>query len=93
MTPIEFEGANAVLGAPAGLENEVAPLPVFRDGENCVSCWAMTDDERAIVAATGKVWLNVWFGGSQPPVSIMATCPLVRAEALTPQPDEDGNAE
>lgn len=68
--PFHFEGANKVLGAPSGQEDRCTSLPVFSNGNCCVSCWQLSSEEIAEVARTGKIYLSVWFGQTQPPVLI-----------------------
>jgi hypothetical protein len=65
--PIKFDGANALLAAPSGAEN-VDGLPVFRNGICCVSCWALSPDEVAEIARTGRIFITVLAGKTQPPV-------------------------
>lgn len=65
--PVKFDGANGDLLAPAGSEN-VDVLPVFRNGISCTSCWALSPDEIAEVARTGRIFITVLAGKSQPPV-------------------------
>lgn len=64
--PVNFQGANRRLDAPAGREHNVSPLYVFANGMVCVSCWELTPEE----IATGRVYLSVFFGPTQPPVLI-----------------------
>jgi hypothetical protein len=66
---VEFKGVNTVLAAPQGAEN-VEPLHVFRNGECCVSCWQLSEAEVAEVSKTGRVFLSVFMGNTQPPVFI-----------------------
>jgi len=77
MKPIEFEYANRLLD-PSGhmySENvtEIVPLPVWTDGEQCVSCWKMSLTDRLSALLFGRVWLAVLSGETQPPVSIQAS--------------------
>lgn len=65
--PVEFKGSNGVLGAPRGAEN-VDALPVFRNGVCCVSCWQLSPAEVEEVARTGRVFISVFAGRTQPPV-------------------------
>jgi hypothetical protein len=65
--PIEFEGANTVLGAPVGAEN-VEAMHVFRNGICCVSCWVLSPEEMAEVAYTGRIFITVLAGKTQPPI-------------------------
>lgn len=69
MKPTEFAGQNYVLAAPDGVEN-VAPLPVFRNGACCVSCWELSDDELAEITRSRRVFLSVFMGATQPPVYV-----------------------
>ena len=71
MKPIKFEEVNAELQKPPNMtDEECQPLPVFRDGEECISCWQPTWKERLSILIYGKVWLGVLFGKSQPPVRL-----------------------
>lgn len=67
--PVPFDGQNFVLAPPQGSEN-VSPLPIFRNGTCCVSCWQLTPAEIEEVQRTGRVYLSVFFGWSQPPVYV-----------------------
>lgn len=67
--PVEFEGHNHVLRAPGGAEN-VTPLPIFRNGTCCVSCWELSDDEIAEIVKSRRIYLSVFFGNTQPPVFV-----------------------
>lgn len=72
MKPIDFDEATNTL-QPSGKtysENvgDVRPLPVFSDGEQCISCWRLSWKERLSALIFGKVWLAVLTGHSQPPV-------------------------
>lgn len=71
MNPVENEFVNATLGAP--LDNSsVIPLPVWTDGQQCVSEWKLTLRERIKVLLFGRIWLAVLSGKTQPPVAIVA---------------------
>lgn len=70
-TPIAFPKANFVWTGPT---SEIGDLPVFRDGQVSISCWELTEEELAEVAATGRVWLNVQ--GEHPPSSISGDYPF-----------------
>jgi hypothetical protein len=70
---MHFCEANLVLGPPPGYGGDVVPLPVLRTiAGQLVSCWQLTPEEKEIIARTGKVWLSVWGGTSQPPVCVAA---------------------
>lgn len=65
----DFEGANDVLGAPKGQEDEVYDLPIFRHEHGFVSCWRLSAEEIEYVKEHGVIWLHV-MGRSMPPVFI-----------------------
>lgn len=66
---VDFQGSNMVLHAPAGSEN-VSDLRTFTNGMCSVSCWQLSPEEIAEVAKTGRVFLSVFSGRSQPPVFV-----------------------
>jgi hypothetical protein len=69
MHPISFKEANKVLGPPVGVsEEECLPLPVFTDGEQCISKWKLTADEIEQIKQTGEIWVSVYSGVTQPPI-------------------------
>ena len=51
---------------------ECGSLPVYTDGNYCLSSWKMNFWERLSVLFFGRVWLWVHFGTSQPPVCLEA---------------------
>lgn len=71
--PVGFEGANFVFTAPPTMTpDECGDLEVFRNGNQIVSCWRLSEDELERVAETGVVWLSI-VGAGMPPVNIQAT--------------------
>lgn len=71
MKPIKFLGANSFLSKPESMDDsECGPLPVYTDGEYCLSCWAPTWRERLSIFLFGKVWVWVLSGRTQPPIAI-----------------------
>lgn len=71
MKPINFQQSTKVLQRPSEMtEKECLPLPVWNDGKQCISCWKPTLVERLKILLTGKVWLGVLSGTTQPPVFI-----------------------
>lgn len=80
MRAIDFEQSNKNLGAPEGQEENVFALPVFTNGAVCISCWEMNEEERREVSETGKIWLGVWSGVTQPPVLPWVKSPFVVAQ-------------
>lgn len=71
MEPSTFPEKTRTLQPPPGMDNCV-PLDVYSDGLQCISCWRPTWRERLSVLFFGRVWLQVWFGESQPPVAVSA---------------------
>lgn len=75
--PVEFYGSNRTLHAAPGTEDRVSDLHIFTDGESCVSCWELTDEEVAEIVRTRRAWLQVMSGVSQPPV-LVSGLPLLQ---------------
>lgn len=69
-TPVEFAGANMVLRAPPGREETVSDLHTFTNGNCSVSCWELSPEELAEVQRTGRIYLSVFWGRTQPPVFV-----------------------
>ncbi len=76
MQPISFKASNKVLRPSdtvySGDVREVTDLPIWTNGEQCVSCWKISWRERLSALLFGRVWLAVLSGETQPPVSIHA---------------------
>jgi len=71
MKPIWFKESNRMLTKPQSMsEDECGDLYVFANGEQCISCWKPTLKERLSILVFGRVWLWVYSGHTQPPVSI-----------------------
>lgn len=85
MKAIEFDGANAILGAG---QPEVNPLPVHRaaDQEGTItSCYELDENERKAVAASGKIWLQVWTYGMPLQPQRLSICNPLDEPAVTDQ--------
>lgn len=73
MEPNLFPQANKNLLKPEGwMDEECVNLPVFTDGQQCISLWKMSWRERFSALFFGKIWLFVHSGETQPPVLLMA---------------------
>jgi len=73
MEPEYFTEANQTLSKPREMtDDECGSLPVFTDGEYCISLWKMTVKERLSALFFGKVWVFILSGNTQPPISL--TC-------------------
>lgn len=71
MKPIDFPQSTKVLQRPSSMtESECSPLHVWSDGKQCVSCWKPSFVERLKILFTGKVWIGVLSGGTQPPIFV-----------------------
>lgn len=56
MKPVKFPEVNATFGEG---QPQYKPLPVllFPDGQ-AISCWQLSEEEKARVAETGQIWLS-----------------------------------
>jgi len=72
MNPISFKEQTKILNKPEGMtDKECSPLPVWNgDSQRCISCWKANLKERLLFLFTGKIWLWVWYGQTQPPVCV-----------------------
>lgn len=71
MKPIDFPQSTKVLQRPSQMtENECGMLHVWSDGTQCVSCWKPSFFERLKILFTGKVWIGVMSGSTQPPIFV-----------------------
>jgi hypothetical protein len=91
--PVGFEGANHVFAAPEGMEDSCKDLPVFMDDTSVFSCWRMSEQEKARIAETGVVWLQI-VGHRVTPVYVTGNTAVlfggmpVKAEPYMPNRDE-----
>lgn len=77
MKPIEFEGQTIVLQRPPGMtEAECGSLAILRLDGTCISCWKMGWKERLKALFTGKIWLGVLSGHTQPAVYVAIDQPF-----------------
>jgi len=78
--PIKFDEANGTLGggpaATYGTDDDVADLPVHRDGAQIVSCWKPSWGERMRLLFGGRIWLRVLARTTHAPVSVGAEYPF-----------------
>lgn len=77
MEPIKFEGANVVYGAN---QPEYKPLPAEKRGNprtgEVVTCWELTDEEKALISLTGEIYVSVLtFGNPLQPIIVSAIKP------------------
>ncbi len=71
MKPVNFKYANIVLEKPeTWTDEQCGPLPVFRDDAQSISLWSMSLRERLSALIFGRVWVFVYSGTPQPPISL-----------------------
>lgn len=74
MEPRYFPEANKkLLKPPSMTDEECAPLWVYNNGEESISCWQLTWRERFQALLWGRIWLGVLAGRSAPPVRLWCT--------------------
>lgn len=67
--PIDFAGTNLNLLPPEGADT-VSAMRGFTNAVCCVSCWKLSPAEVAAVNATGRVFVSVLSGSTQPPIYV-----------------------
>lgn len=67
--PVKFEGANVRLLPPEGSEN-IQEMATYTNGLCSVSCWELSAEEMEEVARTGRIFISIFSGRSQPPVFV-----------------------
>ena len=81
MNPVQFPQANDSFGAPSGMEEEVAALPVFKGIINGMpgnmSAWKPSPEELEALNNGGLVYLTI-YGVGHPVVSISGTEPTFK---------------
>lgn len=77
MKPATFKESNRELAKPSDMTDaECSSLPVYTDGKICISLWKATWKERIRFLLTGKVWIWVHSGHTQPPIAIDTVSPF-----------------
>lgn len=79
MKPKKFKESTKVLQRPSTMsDDECSALPVYCDGNQCVSCWKPSFKERLLILIFGRVWLGVLSGKTQPPVFVSGESVFVK---------------
>lgn len=65
--PTKFKYQNRTL---LGRTEDVMPLPAWTDGQIVVSRWQFTFRERLQLLITGKLWITLLSGSTQPPIAL-----------------------
>lgn len=77
MIPIAFAESNKTLRKPDSMnDEECAPLAVFTDGQQCISCWRPGWRELIEILITRRIWISVLGGVTQPPIWLSGTKPF-----------------
>lgn len=78
MRPVLFPVANKVLQKPANLTDEqCSDLEIFNDGVNCVSCWELNKEELELIQQTGRIYVVILSGITQPPMHVHVESPFI----------------
>lgn len=83
MHPVKFEGANDVLGRPAGTTEEECLDLIMHRGKDLgmhnypviTSCWEMSEAEREEFLRTGRIYFRSW-GHTHPMISLSVHNPV-----------------
>ena len=75
MTPTDFPEKTTTLAAPAGMP-DCLPLHVHRKDGVLISCWQGDEKDRQRFLQTGKLFLHVYGGMTQPPVYVGTESPF-----------------
>lgn len=80
MKPIDFAEKTKTLGKPSNMtDEECIPLPVWNgDEKTCISCWKASFKQRVKFLFTGKMWVGIYSGQTQPPVWITPDHPFTK---------------
>lgn len=79
MLPIDFSQSNKMLTKPGSMTDaECQPMRVYTDGHICISLWKANWLERIKFFVTGKVWIWVHSGQTQPPIAADMKYPFVK---------------
>ncbi len=82
MTPINFPESNQSLSRPDGTtEKQCSSLSILQTGDFCISCWPGTWRDRLRFLFTGRCWLSVWSGVTQPPVKVTTEEPFNQSKS------------
>jgi len=93
MKPIKFEESNKSLSRPRGTTAEqCSSLPILQVDDFCISLWQAGWRERLRFLFTGRIWLSVWSGVTQPPVKLTLEEPFERSKDVDMYDAADGHA-
>ena len=73
----QFQGQNRLLNPPQSWDEkgngECVGLPIFTDGQSCVSVWQPTAEEIELISSGKPICVRVFSGSVQPPISVGVT--------------------
>jgi hypothetical protein len=81
MQPITFPESNFTFNKPSDMtDDQCGSLPVVRcntsDGTPLIiSCWELSEEDKAKITETGHIWLTIC-GTGMPPVSLQSEKPF-----------------
>lgn len=81
--PSHFVGVNSVITYSSVHGDELPPLPVFKAEGQIISCWELTEEEKAEVALTGQVWVSLL--ANEHPPAVVTGHALVTVEPPKPK--------
>ena len=74
MKPIDFPEKTKELQKPPSMtDEECSSLSIWNDGQICISCWKADWKERLSILFFGKIWIRIYSGITQPPISLEGT--------------------
>ena len=77
MRPIDFDQKNRTISRPQDMsDDQCGSLPLYTDKRVCISLWQASWKERLRFMMTGKLWLWVFSGMTQPPVLLDLESPF-----------------
>lgn len=83
MKPVEFKEQNVILGKPESMtDEECEQLPIFTNGEQCISCWEVTEEELKEIVETKRIWVSVLSGSTQPPICLSVSTLFVEEDQV-----------
>lgn len=80
MQPVTFKECNLRLTPPSDTAIDVVAIDAFRDGNEVITCWEPSQEEREAIANGASVWLRI-LGRSMPPAHVGAKSPFEEGEA------------
>jgi hypothetical protein len=82
MKPIQFKGHTIILQKPPNMtKEECGELAILQINDECISCWRMSFWERIKNLFTGKVWIGILSGTTQPPIYLTTKQPFKHEQA------------